>query len=30
MHLYYTGETGNPYITFTKDNRAIGKTVAAF
>jgi DNA helicase-2/ATP-dependent DNA helicase PcrA len=30
MSLYYTGETGNPYITFTKDNRAIVETVAAF
>lgn len=31
MHLYYTGEDdGNPYITFTKDDRAIGKTMARF
>ena len=31
MHLYYTGEqNGNPYVTFAKDNMAIGKTVARF
>src|SRR6185437_3421437 len=31
MHLYYTGEEdGNPYVTFNKDDRAIGKTVARF
>lgn len=31
MHLYYTGEDGgNPYISFNKDNRAIGKTIARF
>jgi len=31
MHLYYTGETGgNPYVTFTKDDRSIGKTIAEF
>lgn len=30
MSLCYTGEAGDPYITFTKDNRAIGETVAAF
>ena len=31
MHLYYTGEDGgNPYISFSKDNRAIGKTIAQF
>lgn len=31
MHLYYTGEDGgNPYITFGKDDRAIGKTIARF
>lgn len=31
MHLYYTGEDGgNPYVTFTKDGRAIGKTIARF
>lgn len=31
MHLYYTGEEeGNPYVTFTKDDRAIGKTIARF
>lgn len=31
MHLYYTGEDGgNPYVSFTKDDRAIGKTVERF
>jgi DNA helicase-2/ATP-dependent DNA helicase PcrA len=31
MHLYYTGEDGgNPYISFDKDDRAIGKTIARF
>lgn len=31
MHLYYTGEDGgNPYVSFAKDDRAIGKTIAAF
>lgn len=31
MHLYYTGEdAGNPYISFSKDDRAIGKTIARF
>ena len=31
MHLYYTGEdSGNPYVTFNKDERAIGRTVARF
>lgn len=31
MHLYYTGEEGgNPYVTFPKDDRAIGKTIARF
>ena len=31
MHLYYTGEDGgDPYVSFTKDNRAIGKTIAQF
>ena len=31
MHLYYTGEDGgNPYVSFTKDDRAIGKTIAQF
>lgn len=31
MHLYYTGEEGgNPYVSFDKDNRAIGKTIAQF
>jgi DNA helicase-2/ATP-dependent DNA helicase PcrA len=31
MHLYYTGEDdGNPYVSFTKDERAVGKTIAQF
>lgn len=31
MHLYYTGEDGgNPYVSFKKDDRAIGKTIARF
>ncbi|MFO2169029.1 ATP-dependent DNA helicase [Pseudomonas aeruginosa] len=31
MHLYYTGEDGgNPYASFHKDDRAIGKTIARF
>jgi DNA helicase-2/ATP-dependent DNA helicase PcrA len=31
MHLYYTGEEGgNPYVSFSKDNRAIDKTIAQF
>lgn len=31
MHLYYTGEDGgNPYVSFTKDDRSIGKTIAKF
>lgn len=31
MHLYYTGEDGgNPYISFSKDDRTIGKTIARF
>lgn len=31
MHLYYTGEDGgNPYVSFTKDDSAIGKTIARF
>ncbi|MBA5623202.1 ATP-dependent helicase [Pseudomonas aeruginosa] len=31
MHLYYTGEDGgNPYVSFHKDDRAIGKTIARF
>jgi DNA helicase-2/ATP-dependent DNA helicase PcrA len=31
MHLYYTGEDGgNPYVSFAKDDRAIGKTVTQF
>lgn len=30
-HLYYTSEeSGNPYITFTKDSRAVEKTIATF
>ncbi len=30
-HLYYTGEeSGNPYVTFQKDGKAIEKTIAAF
>lgn len=30
-HLYYTGEeSGNPYITFDKDNRSIERTIATF
>lgn len=30
-HLYYTSEeTGNPYITFPKDSKAIEKTIATF
>lgn len=31
MHLYYTGEDGgNPYVSFKKDDRAIGKTIVRF
>lgn len=31
MHLYYTGEDGgNPYVSFAKDSRSIGKTIAQF
>src|SRR3546814_20289604 len=31
MHLYYTGEDGgNPYVSFNKNDRAIGKTIAQF
>jgi DNA helicase-2/ATP-dependent DNA helicase PcrA len=31
MHLYYTGEDGgNPYVSFGKDDRAIGNTIARF
>ncbi|WP_229499208.1 ATP-dependent helicase [Pseudoduganella ginsengisoli] len=31
MHLYYTGEDeGNPYVSFGKDDRSIGKTIARF
>jgi len=31
MHLYYTGEdVGNPYVSFAKDDRSIGKTIARF
>jgi DNA helicase-2/ATP-dependent DNA helicase PcrA len=31
MHLYYTGEdSGNPYVTFAKDDRAIGDTIGRF
>jgi DNA helicase-2/ATP-dependent DNA helicase PcrA len=31
MHLYYTSEeSGNPYITFPKDSRTIGQTIAKF
>jgi DNA helicase-2/ATP-dependent DNA helicase PcrA len=31
MHLYYTGEDGgNPYISFAKNDRAIGKTIERF
>lgn len=31
MHLYYTGEgSGNPYVSFSKDARSIGKTIAQF
>ena len=31
MHLYYTGEDGgNPYVSFTKDDRAIEETISRF
>lgn len=30
MHLYYTGDDGNPYVSFTKDDKAIGRTIARF
>lgn len=31
MHLYYTGEeSGNPYITFRKNNQAIEETISSF
>ncbi|MCY3742877.1 MAG: ATP-dependent DNA helicase [Candidatus Poribacteria bacterium] len=31
MHLYYTGEDdGNPYVSFDKDARSIGQTMATF
>ena len=31
MHLYYTGETeGNPYVSFAKDDKTIGRTIAQF
>lgn len=31
MHLYYTGEDGgNPHVSFSKDDRQIGKTIARF
>ncbi|WP_455947807.1 ATP-dependent helicase [Lelliottia jeotgali] len=31
MHLYYTGADGDsPYVSFSKDGRAIGKTIARF
>lgn len=31
MHLYYTGEDGgNPYVSFSKDDRSIGKTIEQF
>lgn len=31
VHLYYTGEDGgNPYVSFAKDDRSIGKTIARF
>ncbi len=31
MHLYYTGEeNGNPYVSFKKDDKTIGKTIATF
>lgn len=31
MHLYYTGEdSGNPYVSFSKDDKSIGKTINQF
>ena len=31
MHLYYTGEkSGNPYVSFQKDDKAIARTIASF
>ena len=31
MHLYYTGETsGNPYVSFEKNDKAIQRTIASF
>ncbi len=31
MHLYYTGEDGgNPYVSFSKDDGSIGKTITQF
>ncbi|RBP01217.1 ATP-dependent DNA helicase [Rossellomorea aquimaris] len=31
MHLYYTGEeNGNPYVTFSKEKKAIDRTIATF
>jgi DNA helicase-2/ATP-dependent DNA helicase PcrA len=31
MHLYYTGDHGgNPYVSFAKDDRAIGRTIERF
>lgn len=31
MHLYFTGEDGgNPYVSFSKDDRSIGKTINLF
>lgn len=31
MHLYYTGEeSGNPYVSFIKDDKTISKTIATF
>ena len=31
MHLYYTGETsGNPYVSFDKNDKTIARTIASF
>ena len=30
MHLYFTGEEGNPYVTFRKNKTTIGETIADF